>query len=180
MRFVLDASVTISWAMLDESNPVADLAFSALRSGTAVAPAIWWYEVRNILRIPIASSSIFRRLTLQLTTIPIARQYWICLGGWADRYTTRPISRWRCANVCRWRPWTRTWRLRPSPQALLSCNRVNRGASHTVHLMRCCFVLRERHRSSCYCPGLRGTISGGATSTHRAVLASDRHSDHSA
>ncbi len=49
MRFVLDASVTINWAMRDESNPVADLAFSTLRSGTAVAPAIWWYEVRNIL-----------------------------------------------------------------------------------------------------------------------------------
>jgi predicted nucleic acid-binding protein len=49
MRFVLDASVTINWAMRDESNPKADLAFSALRSGTAVAPAIWWYEVRNIL-----------------------------------------------------------------------------------------------------------------------------------
>ena len=49
MRFVLDASVTINWAMRDESNPVADLAFSALRSGSAIAPAIWWYEVRNIL-----------------------------------------------------------------------------------------------------------------------------------
>lgn len=49
MRFVLDASVTINWAMRDESNPVADLAFSALGSGSAVAPAIWWYEVRNIL-----------------------------------------------------------------------------------------------------------------------------------
>ncbi len=49
MRFVLDASVTINWAMRDESNPIADLAFSELRSGTAIAPAIWWYEVRNIL-----------------------------------------------------------------------------------------------------------------------------------
>lgn len=49
MRFVLDASVTINWAMQDESNPIADMAFSALGSGTAIAPAIWWYEVRNIL-----------------------------------------------------------------------------------------------------------------------------------
>jgi predicted nucleic acid-binding protein len=49
MRFVLDASVAINWAMRDESSPVADLAFSELRSGTAMAPAIWWYEVRNIL-----------------------------------------------------------------------------------------------------------------------------------
>ena len=49
MRFVLDASVAINWAMRDESNPIADLAFSSLRSGTAVAPAIWWFEVRNVL-----------------------------------------------------------------------------------------------------------------------------------
>jgi predicted nucleic acid-binding protein len=49
MRFVLDASVTITWAMRDEDHPLADLAFLALQSGSAIAPAIWWYEVRNIL-----------------------------------------------------------------------------------------------------------------------------------
>jgi len=49
MRFVLDASVTINWAMRDESNSVADRAFSELSSGTALVPSIWWYEVRNIL-----------------------------------------------------------------------------------------------------------------------------------
>jgi predicted nucleic acid-binding protein len=49
MRFVLDASVTINWAMRDESSPVADRALSEIRSGSAVTPAIWWFEVRNIL-----------------------------------------------------------------------------------------------------------------------------------
>ena len=49
MRFVLDASVTINWAMRDESNPVADSAFSSLREGAALVPGIWWYEIRNIL-----------------------------------------------------------------------------------------------------------------------------------
>jgi predicted nucleic acid-binding protein len=49
MRFVLDASVTINWAMRDESSPVADRALSEIRSGSAATPAIWWYEVRNIL-----------------------------------------------------------------------------------------------------------------------------------
>jgi len=49
MRFVLDASVTVNWAMRDEENPVADSALSALRNGEAVVPGIWWYEVRNIL-----------------------------------------------------------------------------------------------------------------------------------
>jgi predicted nucleic acid-binding protein len=49
MRFVLDASVTITWAMRDEDHPLADLAFRELQSGSAIVPGIWWYEVRNIL-----------------------------------------------------------------------------------------------------------------------------------
>lgn len=48
-RFVLDASVTIVWALRDEAHPVADLAFSAMQIGSAIVPAIWWYEVRNVL-----------------------------------------------------------------------------------------------------------------------------------
>lgn len=49
MRFVLDASVTINWAMSDEENPSADRALRELASGSAIVPGIWWYEVRNIL-----------------------------------------------------------------------------------------------------------------------------------
>ena len=49
MRFVLDAPVTITWAMRDEDHPLADLAFNQLGSGSAIVPAIWWYELRNIL-----------------------------------------------------------------------------------------------------------------------------------
>ena len=49
MRFVLDASVTITWAMRDEDRPIADVAFGELGSGSALVPAIWWYEIRNIL-----------------------------------------------------------------------------------------------------------------------------------
>ena len=49
MRFVLDASIAITWAMGDEDHPLADLAFAELRSGSARVPGIWWYEIRNIL-----------------------------------------------------------------------------------------------------------------------------------
>jgi predicted nucleic acid-binding protein len=50
MPFVLDASVTINWAMPDESHPMADLALQQLRRDeSAIVPGIWWYEVRNIL-----------------------------------------------------------------------------------------------------------------------------------
>jgi predicted nucleic acid-binding protein len=49
MRFVLDASIAITWAMRDEDRPLADLALVELRSGSAIVPGIWWYEIRNIL-----------------------------------------------------------------------------------------------------------------------------------
>jgi predicted nucleic acid-binding protein len=49
MRFVLDASVAIAWVMRDEDHPLADLALREIRSGSAVVPGIWWYELRNIL-----------------------------------------------------------------------------------------------------------------------------------
>jgi predicted nucleic acid-binding protein len=48
-RFVLDASVVITWAMRDEAHTQADLAFTRLQTGSALVPGIWWYEVRNIL-----------------------------------------------------------------------------------------------------------------------------------
>lgn len=72
-RFVLDASITIVWAMRDEDHPVADLAFSILEIGSATVPAIWWFEVRNILvlserrgRILPDDSDIFLRSLEQL------------------------------------------------------------------------------------------------------------------
>jgi predicted nucleic acid-binding protein len=48
MAFVLDASVSACWAFADEAHPVADEAFSSLRTGEAVVPALWWFEIRNI------------------------------------------------------------------------------------------------------------------------------------
>ena len=52
MRFVLDASVAITWVMRDENHPMADLAFQKIQNDwSAVVPAIWWYEVRNVLLI---------------------------------------------------------------------------------------------------------------------------------
>ena len=73
MRFVLDASVTISWAMRDEDHPIADLAMTELSRGSALVPGIWWYEVRNLLvvgerrhRISVPDSLQFLRELAQL------------------------------------------------------------------------------------------------------------------
>jgi predicted nucleic acid-binding protein len=67
-RFVLDASVVITWAMRDEVHPQADLAFARLQTGSALVPGIWWYEVRNIQvlnerrgRIERADAELFLR-----------------------------------------------------------------------------------------------------------------------
>jgi predicted nucleic acid-binding protein len=49
MPFVIDASTTLCWAFLDETAPSAAAARSRLESDSAVAPGLWWFEVRNAL-----------------------------------------------------------------------------------------------------------------------------------
>jgi len=49
MPFVLDASVFASWILDDEHHAVADFAYARLDFDTAVAPILWWFEVRNLL-----------------------------------------------------------------------------------------------------------------------------------
>jgi len=40
MRYVLDTSITIVWAMEDEKNPLADRAFQTLKNGSALVPGL--------------------------------------------------------------------------------------------------------------------------------------------
>lgn len=49
MPFVIDASVAASWFLTDEDSPLADRAFDLLDEEDAVAPTLFWYELRNIL-----------------------------------------------------------------------------------------------------------------------------------
>ena len=49
MVFVLEASVTTTWAFDDESDPVADAARDLMATESATVPSLWWYEVRNAL-----------------------------------------------------------------------------------------------------------------------------------
>ena len=51
MAFVLDASIAAAWALPDESSSLADRMLTRTESEDAVVPALWWYEVRNILVI---------------------------------------------------------------------------------------------------------------------------------
>ncbi|MDE0459571.1 MAG: type II toxin-antitoxin system VapC family toxin [Chromatiales bacterium] len=66
MPFVLDASVTACWCFPDETAPASDAAMDRLPRDHAAVPALWWFEVRNILivnerrgRIESADSDVF-------------------------------------------------------------------------------------------------------------------------
>jgi predicted nucleic acid-binding protein len=49
MPFVIDASVAACWAFGDEDHPVAAMALERIRADAARAPALLWFELRNIL-----------------------------------------------------------------------------------------------------------------------------------
>ena len=51
MAFVLDCSVTLSWLLPDERGAATDALVAELQRTTAVAPAIWPYEVANALLV---------------------------------------------------------------------------------------------------------------------------------
>jgi predicted nucleic acid-binding protein len=68
MPFVLDASIAAYWALADEQHADADLAFRRIRTDEAVVPALWWFEVRNVLvvnerrgRITLPETAAFLR-----------------------------------------------------------------------------------------------------------------------
>jgi predicted nucleic acid-binding protein len=46
MPFVLDASIVHDWAF-EERHPTAESARERLRTESAAAPILWWFEVRN-------------------------------------------------------------------------------------------------------------------------------------
>lgn len=68
MPFVLDASVAACWVFDDEDHPVAAQALERIRTDNAMAPSLWWFEVRNILivgerrsRLTAADTTMFLR-----------------------------------------------------------------------------------------------------------------------
>ena len=46
MPFVVDASVVLAWAP-QEAHSVATAALARIENDEAVAPSLWWFEVRN-------------------------------------------------------------------------------------------------------------------------------------
>lgn len=48
MPFVVDASVAASWLLPDERDPSAMRAYARLLEEPAMAPSLWWFEMRNL------------------------------------------------------------------------------------------------------------------------------------
>jgi predicted nucleic acid-binding protein len=49
MSVVLDSSIVGCWCFPDEASPIGDATLSAIAADEAIVPAIWWFEVRNLL-----------------------------------------------------------------------------------------------------------------------------------
>ena len=48
---VLDACVAGAWALPDEDVEMANLVFRQAPAGGLVVPALWWFELRNLLLV---------------------------------------------------------------------------------------------------------------------------------
>ncbi|MGH9587059.1 MAG: type II toxin-antitoxin system VapC family toxin [Acidobacteriaceae bacterium] len=76
MPFVLDASISACWAFKDEDHPKAIKALDELKHTSCLVPAIWWFEIRNIIvinerrnRITTQQGTAFLRRVSQLGII---------------------------------------------------------------------------------------------------------------
>jgi predicted nucleic acid-binding protein len=49
MSVVLDSSIVGCWCFPDGTSSVADAAMLEVAADEAVVPAVWWFEVRNLL-----------------------------------------------------------------------------------------------------------------------------------
>ena len=74
-RFVLDSSITLSWAFEDETDAYAEAVADSLPGKQAVIPALWRLEVANALQSAIRRKRItapYRDHSLaELTKLPI-------------------------------------------------------------------------------------------------------------
>lgn len=51
MAIVIDASIVGAWVYSDECDGIADAAVEVLRKDVGLVPALFWFEVRNLLLV---------------------------------------------------------------------------------------------------------------------------------
>ncbi len=95
-EFVLDASLTLAWALPDEASEYSDLVLRHLAAGKAWVPDLWPHEIANALvmaqrrrRITAAQRALFieelLKLPIEVAHAP-ARTVLEVHGTLADRY----------------------------------------------------------------------------------------------
>ena len=65
---VLDCSVAVAWLLEDEGSPEAEAVLDSVVASGAVAPALWWAELRNVL----VMNERRGRMTVAGTTMALA------------------------------------------------------------------------------------------------------------
>jgi len=84
--FVLDASVTVAWCFLDEQSKSAASVLDALEKGRAIVPALWAFEVGNVLRMGELRKRSTKEDTMYwlefLSKLPIVIDDCIVTGVW--------------------------------------------------------------------------------------------------
>ena len=77
--FVLDASMTLSWAFENESTPFTVAVLKSLETVHAIAPALWAFEVASVLstaerkgRMNVAAQAAFLE---RLRLLPVAIEH---------------------------------------------------------------------------------------------------------
>jgi predicted nucleic acid-binding protein len=76
LRYVLDASVAVSWCFHDEQDERADAALKLLHAGAApISPLHWWFEIRNVIMLGVRRKRVAQDETsaffLRLEDTPI-------------------------------------------------------------------------------------------------------------
>jgi predicted nucleic acid-binding protein len=62
MSFIIDASVVIAWAF-KEQHATAERALARIQAEDAIVPALWWYELRNVLVLGERQGRLTERAT---------------------------------------------------------------------------------------------------------------------
>jgi predicted nucleic acid-binding protein len=77
MPFVIDASITGAWMLPDELHPLAEDCQKSLAIDHALVPAVWWFEIRNLLIVSELRGRLDRTATSKaldiISVYPIVR-----------------------------------------------------------------------------------------------------------
>ncbi|CAN5169121.1 type II toxin-antitoxin system VapC family toxin [soil metagenome] len=89
--FVLDCSIAMSWCFEDEARAETDLLLDRLRDDGAMVPALWFWEVANVLngavrRGRLGVTDVAARLAL-LSALPIAADDEGAARAWRETLT---------------------------------------------------------------------------------------------